>query len=983
MRRTTAFLLTAAISLAVFGCSGSSGSSTAVGTDSAMTLNSVYYGRLVKVNGVDTLMAPDSEVDVDPETGELLSVIDQGTQIRSLDSNVIGNVYVPRNAALLLRFSDVVDPQTANLNTIQVRQGEAPSQLVRGRYIIKGTDVIFDPAIEAWDQDTNPELSLNPQGLPKSFVADVSNLQVFIPTTANAVLRNTKGRAVGPRRLDVEAGQVDIKLFFRSGGDFDVARGYLPDSVDPHVLTKTGEEYIGNLFPNPFDIADVVFFDFPPNDDQSPAPTEDLTATGNGSAAVPVVSQLLNLTPIVPGSLIINEEGNSPNRLTDQPIDTNGDDIPEYGLINGTASLSAEDTGVTSVNGTDQVPFSSVPLDVFPIQPGSLTIYNEDDPTNSVTDDGAGSIGGASVDYDSGIIDGTVTFPFGFDIDSSRLLANYQTSVGAEIDYVTGELSGVLRFPQIVSNGATLKVNYRYEVSTKNVVEQVPNFSAIHLRFSEPMNPESFGPFSTMFVVKDTSGSPRFPGDAYFGRVEHNSALTEFIFRPPLQPQGWGSEGNAYSLFLRTDNPNTPQVEGITDLAGRGIRTGNASDVFDADPSNFQSLEFSFTVQRDVEAVEGGILLQTFDDLGPYDNAGNTHNRASPPSIIAGGPVSSWEWDLENVSPTDGGPTVVPNFPPGVQTPFNPQGARIQHAVPRTILGGGTSNTIWTLTGLSWAPIGNVVFADTWTDFSIDVGHTHVVPNTRTNSGGFLQDSRSGLKQFWAQNYLADDPVTPTTVVDRGTRYQIRPPSNLPNPFRVAFPSFDRTFPYNSTDTLLLDMGAAATAAGGFNGYQIFVSVQGWSDPDIRIFSAGTEGFVISDPWALEKAGGVGGSSNAFGDNSVYIHTFFFKSTQTSSESPWFEMFQGKPQGFDIDWSAPVFEPDLANLPTGTQILVEYRGADDDNGTNATQWSKDFNVLDNRVAAKFRLTFLANPDTEQVPGIDSLAIPFSLIPIGN
>ncbi len=983
MRRAFTLLLTIATSVSVWGCSSGSGSS-APGTDSTMTLNSVFYGRLVKVNGVDQLMPPDSEVSLDPATGELIEVIDPGTEIRSLDSNVISNLFVPRNAALLLRFSDQVNPATADTNTIQVRDGDAPSRLVRGRYIVNGRDVIFDPAIESFDQLTNPELPLNPQGLPKSFISDASNLQILIPTQANSVVRNTKGRSVTARTVDVESGQVDIWIRFRSGGDFDKSRGYLPDSTDPFILTRLGEEYVGNLFPNPFDIADVVFFDFPPNDDEAQAPVENFNIFGNDSRVVNFGNDtnFLVRTPVVPGSVQITEKGNLPNRLVDQPIDANNDDIPDYGLINAPVSIEGEDTGQATADGNNQDFGAGVSLSIAPIAAGSLTLRDPDDPTNTVTDNGAGSIGGTGVvDYATATISGVVTFPFGM-VQGGTILASYGTTLGGRIYYDTGEIEGVLNFPSAVSSLSLIEFKYRNRVSTNDIVEQVPNFSAIHLRFSEPMNPESIGPFSTMFCVKN-GGDPKFPADAYFGRVESNASLTEFIFRPPLQPQGWGSEGSEYILVVRTDNPNTSPVEGITDLAGRGIRTGLPDTIFSADEVGFEGLRFRFVVKEDIEAIEGGLFLETFDDLTTYNNiVGNNHNQSSPPSVIEGGPVFSWSHDLENFTPTDGAPAITPNFPPGVQTPFNPNGARIQHCVPRTILSsGGASGSVWTMTGLAWAPIGDVVFADTWNEFSIDVSHTHVVPNTKTNSGGFLTDPRSGLKQFFAQNIKKDDPPSPTTVIDRGRTYSVRPPTNLPNPFRVDFPKFDRSFPYNTVSSILLDMGVAASPAGGYNGYKIFISVQGWADPAFRIFTAGMAGFVVSDPWSLDRAGGTGGNTNQWGDNSIYIHRFDFKIVETKAESTWFEIFEGAPAGFELDWNAPVFEPDLALLPTGTQIDVEYRGADDGSGTNPTEWSTSHNILDGRVSLMFRLTFKANPETEQVPGIDSLAVPYSLIPL--
>jgi hypothetical protein len=61
--------------------------------------------------------------------------------------------------------------------------------------------------------------------------------------------------------------------------------------------------------------------------------------------------------------------------------------------------------------------------------------------------------------------------------------------------------------------------------------------------------------------------------------------------------------------------------------------------------------------------------------------------------------------------------------------------------------------------------------------------------------------------------------------------------------------------------------------------------------------------------------------------------------------------------------------------PAGTSVTIEYRGADDAQGNGATPWSANVDVADGKNFIQFRVTFVGDPRSGEVPAIDSLVIP--------
>ena len=123
-----------------------------------------------------------------------------------------GALSLPRNARLLMVFSELVNPATTTTQTIQVRHGPSLSTIPTGSYRVQGNSVVFDPTISAAGQP-------NPFGfLP------VTQYQVVIPGfdefDGDAVVEN----------LDFDPNVTTFKTSFTTGD------GFLRELVPPEVV---------------------------------------------------------------------------------------------------------------------------------------------------------------------------------------------------------------------------------------------------------------------------------------------------------------------------------------------------------------------------------------------------------------------------------------------------------------------------------------------------------------------------------------------------------------------------------------------------------------------------------------------------------------------------------------------------------------------------------------------------------------------------
>ncbi len=193
---------------------------------------------------------------------------------------------VPRNAAMVMTFNDLLEPvfdsgawndqnsgNVANPTTgqlhkslLRIRTGYPPVTPFEARLFLDpnhgniidrdndgtpefySTRVIISPTVSSTDSViSNPPLAINSTGLPESLVPDDSNVALRVPTLPVAglgqpqVLRNASGRGIsyfGNGSTDNATGTQDIVRALRSGGGLtqDPNNGFLLDENAPSLL---------------------------------------------------------------------------------------------------------------------------------------------------------------------------------------------------------------------------------------------------------------------------------------------------------------------------------------------------------------------------------------------------------------------------------------------------------------------------------------------------------------------------------------------------------------------------------------------------------------------------------------------------------------------------------------------------------------------------------------------------------------------------
>lgn len=169
---------------------------------------------------------------------------------------------VPRNAAVVVEFNDLLDPATVNGSNVRALVGYPPTTPFEARIVPDrsrgglvgstqySTRIIIDPTISS-EEAQELGLSVNARGFPGATTALLINGGLRIPTKINTtaaqfqILRNLSGN--GPSLADsgsADTGSptLDIVRGFRTGGSNlatgDLYNGYLYD-VDPPVVMGT------------------------------------------------------------------------------------------------------------------------------------------------------------------------------------------------------------------------------------------------------------------------------------------------------------------------------------------------------------------------------------------------------------------------------------------------------------------------------------------------------------------------------------------------------------------------------------------------------------------------------------------------------------------------------------------------------------------------------------------------------------------------
>jgi hypothetical protein len=336
-------------------------------------------------------------------------------------------------------------------------------------------------------------------------------------------------------------------------------------------------------------------------------------------------------------------------------------------------------------------------------------------------------------------------------------------------------------------------------------------------------------------------------------------------------------------------------------------------------------------------------------------------------------------------------------FPFGVGAPINTTfGVRFQHlyrALEASPNPTDLADTFLDLHRVSWAPIGGNVTTDTYENVSVHAAHSECVPDT-TQSAGVPNGEFTGLGEAFdpqtpfkfcdsgttqkQQNYVA--PLV--TTVPAGTRYVVTE-TNLFSPpgDRNAYhpwPEFVDRFPYNNSDSLMMEyrIRPQTTTISFQNGFTFSPGILSTPLPRFRVYSSGDQNNLLNpddftDMRVLCASAKDAGAN--FGDNSRYFAVFDYVKVRSRILSS----FIGVNGTSAPDYGEPIFEPPLDQLPSGTDVKVEFQGGDGPSGLNTSPWTENINDLDFQWSfVRFRLTLISNDTTLLNPSFDSIVIPY-------
>ena len=187
---------------------------------------------------------------------------------KSLDPSALPPfTLVPRNAAMVVRFNDLLDPTTikeVNVRMVAGYPATAPfdyrsiADINHGDVRDSGgvqkfytTRVILDTTVSSVESgQTNPPLPINNLGLPASLNTSQANVGVRIPTVRDAsigqteLLTNLDGQGLsfgGNGSTDGSVSTMDVVRAVRSGGgaagqSTDPFNGFLADEIPPRIV---------------------------------------------------------------------------------------------------------------------------------------------------------------------------------------------------------------------------------------------------------------------------------------------------------------------------------------------------------------------------------------------------------------------------------------------------------------------------------------------------------------------------------------------------------------------------------------------------------------------------------------------------------------------------------------------------------------------------------------------------------------------------
>lgn len=951
------------------------------GQQTSITLREVFWGRLVDITDDSGVVQA-----VDAVVGQLISdgvayefttnpitdkttvrikypvgsaqyavafreLLDDANLTRVADVGLDPVVTIPfiaRNAALVLKFDDLLDARTIDGLTVRLRTGNPPEVPYLARIVpdwnhgdlanfdgIGGlefytTRIVVDSTVSEVDA-SETDLPVNSLGFPGSLSLGQANLHVRIPTAVDPdvnqtrILRNPTHHGVSASAsgtVDHESTTQDVVRTLRTGGTGDATgdpnNGFLPDDEAPNLLGRQ---------PVNFSTIDPVV-------DTDLFKTELVFAFSPCALrlrAGDVLQQSVNGCTVFAVVVCPPGEECGPNEAATGNV-SNGIVGDVYFRYLRTSSNDPNDPCLSTqfqANQVAQVGVSYTPVLHPGAEPCFLSFSSVGLPPNRNV-----------------APDASVSIRFSEPMDPASLTA-FDTFTLTRYDRLYTDVMG----DPIDTNAATL-----------------------------PTNP----PLYRNFVV---------------GRVSASPDLREFRFRPTLPLAHAVGVSEAVYVTLRAPIGALP---GVRDLAGNGLEVtfetpdDAAADGivgFELDPSAAQQRTDGFVFRFDsLDMIPG---TETAPGAGDPDNDGFGTPEFRGEYLIDGTsellrprPVTRFQLAADRTQPI---PSRMIPFAQGVQTPISRYGSKMQTLwryvdFGLTLLDEQFFNL--DVEHLYWAPAGGAVVADTIPRMEISLATSLRQPDEIFDANLLPLLPNSGLVNTFAQNILdtANDPLrtvhpgpfgqpgyiiqpiaavltaTGTTVMpwplnfniaaDKRTYYTWRntgvlargAPEGAGVPLAIELGVFPvppalTVFPTGQVPTIGLPMLMEFRcypneAITGANAFDISLALANSSRPNFRAFSTGgfnTAGLPVSREPDLQDValGGFNpasvptpGATTLPSDNSFYVGAADIVIRVSRAFSSWFDSGSS-----GVRYEEPLIEPPLNQQPTGTDVQIAFRGA--------------------------------------------------------
>lgn len=579
--------------------------------------------------------------------------------------------------------------------------------------------------------------------------------------------------------------------------------------------------------------------------------------------------------------------------------------------------------------------------------------------------------------------------------------------------------------------------------------------SPVILRFSEPMDPSRITAFDN-FTITRTNPSVVAPTgkDFIVGSVTNTGDLKEFRFSPTL-PLKHSTANNTDATIEHYFVNLASGPDGPVDLAGNPLGAAFPTVDFklglNQPAQQNASLVLRFSATDEVSDHSPGVSRPEWRGQFLYDVA---HGVIKPRSVVHFPAVADRTQSI---------PSIMPIAANGVQTPLTGFGSKLQALWRYCDVGFALldeTNTNVDLEGLAWAPKNGTPQADTFEQFQMSMAHSKFLPDESLNTALLPSFPNSGLIASFIGNLIdtTNDPLSIVHPKQRGYTistsdvFQATTGTRMvPWPWNrqgIATPADKRYYTWRDTTlqakgapqgpgaelqivVSILGSGTVSspfamnqvptiglpllmefrcypdTAAFGTNAFDVSFATASSPQPNFRAFSSGGisgGNQVIRDPDQQPTAQGgfnpaANGAPTAGVDNTFYIGQMNLVTRVSRAHSIWFDTTNSTTTLFN----APVVEPRTENLPSGTQILIAYRGAasvtgteagayigndgtaldayGEPNGANAgtvaffnsnTRWLNSISAINGARWFQVRLSFIANVETSQTAQLSAL-----------